>query len=246
MATRGQVTPDRRDQAHDHNPNQGGQPAQGGSTIHHLFNLRLRAYGLLAALLVALTACGGTLELTPTSKTTPYTGETIFTGLFFGQGPAAKLFPEIWQHPEAVRAVARIPAERQAAMRKLPADVVRTVDKLEPGFFDRFGRVMQSGNRPAIMSELANATRLLDAGLNRLGVDPTPPVNDIWCNACWYYTDSVAVAYSYVAGYVAAILNIVVTQIDFTPITGPTNESRLAREQLVEVVATRLRSSPTR
>lgn len=38
---------------------------------------------------------------------------------------------------------------------------------------------MQSGIRPAIMSELANATRLLDAGLNRLGVDPTPPVNDI-------------------------------------------------------------------
>lgn len=84
----------------------------------------MRSYGLLAALLIALTACGGTLELTSTSKTAPYSGETIFTGLFFGQGPAAKLFPEIWQHPEAVRAVARVPAERRAAMRKLPGDVI--------------------------------------------------------------------------------------------------------------------------
>lgn len=78
-----------------------------------------------------------------------YDGEAIFRGLVFGQGPVAKLFPELANTPVAT--------PQQAAAIDMIVGEMRTLDQ---GFFDRFGREMQSGSRVRIRAAIDEANTL--------------------------------------------------------------------------------------
>jgi SdpC family antimicrobial peptide len=78
-------------------------------------------------------------------------GEELYRGMVFGEGPAAKLFPEIWQSSAVQGKVQISEAERRTAADQ----VVAWIHRKDPTFFDRFGSDMTSGDREAIASILA-------------------------------------------------------------------------------------------
>jgi len=76
-------------------------------------------------------------------------GETLFRGLAFGQGPVAKLFPELASAPVAS------PAEAAAI-----DAIVAQMRTLDPRFFDHFGVALQTGDRFRIRAALEDANVL--------------------------------------------------------------------------------------
>ena len=78
-----------------------------------------------------------------------YDGETILKGLAFGQGPVARLFPELASTPplsaQAAAAVDMIIAQMRA---------------FDPGFFARFAAATYSGSRVRARAALENANEL--------------------------------------------------------------------------------------
>jgi SdpC family antimicrobial peptide len=78
-------------------------------------------------------------------------GEELYRGMVFGEGPAAKLFPEIWQSSAVQGKVQISEAERRAKA----DEVVAWIHRKDPTFFDRFGSDVTSGDRETIASMLA-------------------------------------------------------------------------------------------
>jgi SdpC family antimicrobial peptide len=88
------------------------------------------AVGLLAGLVMSQSGCGAADGSDPTGTATggaalstaaapthaPYDGETILKGIFLGQGPVAKLLPEVWDNPEVLEM-------RDEARRMTPAQM---------------------------------------------------------------------------------------------------------------------------
>src|SRR2546430_10855531 len=68
-----------------------------------------------------------------------YDGKTLFRGFFFGTGPVAKVFPELYKNVKETPESAK---KEDAWMEK--------INKLDPAFFQRFGEIMYSGKRIAV------------------------------------------------------------------------------------------------
>lgn len=77
-----------------------------------------------------------------------YDGETIFRGLAFGQGPVARLFPELASAPA-------LSPEQAAAVDA----IVAQMRAFDPGFFDRFAAAMY-GSRVRVRAALESANEL--------------------------------------------------------------------------------------
>jgi SdpC family antimicrobial peptide len=99
----------------------------------------------------AASAAGGPQQA-PISK--HYDGEALFRGLAFAQGPVAALFPRL-------RAV---PAPTAAAEPVLDRLVSRMAQQ-EPGFFARFQRDVQSGNRLRVRAAFLDARQALSRAI---------------------------------------------------------------------------------
>ena len=113
---------------------------------------------VLALLMISATAGISSAQTATTSQRT-YDGETIFRGLVLGDGPVAKLFPEIWQDPQVLAYRQRAdqqstPEQRSAARQKL-IDLLRVQD---PTFFSRFGTEIQSGDPVRVEGALTELT----------------------------------------------------------------------------------------
>jgi hypothetical protein len=100
----------------------------------------------------------------------PADGEALFIGLFFGLGPVADLFPEIWKtfHPAQDTVRAALLAER----------VLVRIRLRDPGFFSRFEADLLSGDHLRIERSLDEASRLTLSALRpefATGVLPIVP-----------------------------------------------------------------------
>lgn len=160
-------------------------------------------------------------------------GEQIFRGIFFGQGPAAALLPEVWQG-KSVEDRAQTP-ERAAQVRTLQNEIVTRIAQKNPAFFNQFGATVRSGDHLAVERALQEAATLLRDELKasaiyseiRTSEEIADPVVDIE-----------------IAIY--AVLVVIVFWIDFNVAAeqkvDAMNMAGLQRDQLVDLMVTRMAS----
>ena len=168
---------------------------------------------------------------TPTTSPRPYDGETIFRGLILGDGPVAKLFPEIWQDPQVLAYQQR--AEQQNSVEQIAAGKQKLIDLLraqDPTFFSRFGTEIQSGDPVRVEGVL---TEMTSRFANELSKSANPNIKT------YLYTD-VAVALEIAVAVLVAVAAVVIALAFFSPRESPTAGSHLQRDQLVNLIAQRL------
>ena len=113
----------------------------------------------------------------PTAAKMPhFSGPEVFRGLFFGTGPVADLFPEVWDDVRASLEANRSPEEVEALrsqVAELESRVIRWIEAQDSKFFATFGEHVQSGDHVRIEEALdAGAAVLTDALAGELGIDP--------------------------------------------------------------------------
>ncbi|GAB2926602.1 hypothetical protein GCM10027028_26410 [Streptomyces sundarbansensis] len=110
--------------------------------------------GTVAAVALAglgpVSASAATGNTPAVSAATPVNGETLYEGLFFGQGPVAKA------HPDLTLARGKTSSAESAEVADTVVDVIKAKDST---FFDRFGSEMQSGNEVRVNRILTEASQ---------------------------------------------------------------------------------------
>jgi SdpC family antimicrobial peptide len=81
---------------------------------------------------------------------TPYDGETLFRGLFFGSGPVAAKIPT----------VGKVAPYFPSDYRNLENQIIKNIQGKDPGFFDRFAKEIQSGDRVRIAAAIKSANQV--------------------------------------------------------------------------------------
>lgn len=211
---------------------------------------RRLAVTVLVAMVFVLAAGQGThastTNLRSENPAAGLDGETIFRGIFFGKGPVAELFPELWSHSP------RLEPDEAAKLAELENRIVERMKSLDPSFFDRFRKAMTSGNHLRIDDGLKEAARLFVKAVHRERIQLVPADDAMHANcavAVWQfyaaaaYAQTVGVVQAYVAGWAIAVVRAVAlydvswkwkTYGDVEP------SSRLQAEMLVDAIATRL------
>ncbi len=177
-------------------------------------------------------------------KASGYDGETIFRGLYFGQGPVAQKFPEIWKQERYLERKRLLTEKDEKQISEIQNKIVARLREEDKDFFDHFGKTLQSGDHVAIQKTLDETTNLMFAAVRKeTGKDLTAPIVDvssvyryiqIWQWIYLYF-------YFYVYEFVFAFLYV-------GPIVAGSNEgvasmkgiTRLQREEWIHLIATRL------
>lgn len=113
-----------------------------------------------------------TATASPTA-TARYNGETLFAGLYFGEGPVAKMFPEIWESTQVAQQVSQ--AQNSESWNKTKAEAIAWVRTNDPDFFNRFEQDIQSGNHMRVGQAYKQGAQKLSAYVSSTGVDPNSP-----------------------------------------------------------------------
>lgn len=169
----------------------------------------------------------------PTAAVAPHaalSGQEMFRGVFFGQGPAAGLLPELWKG-RSIEDRAET-AERAAQVRALQEEVISSIAEKDPTFFGQFATTVRSGSHVAVERALQQAATML-----RDELLSSPIYGSI--------RTSEAIADPVVDIEIAiyAVLIVIVFWIDFNVADADyaaMNVEGLQRDQLVDMVATRL------
>ncbi|MBN8466387.1 sporulation delaying protein family toxin [Corallococcus exiguus] len=185
------------------------------------------------------TGCGGPSDVDTQSASTraqhqAASGEDLFLGMVFGVGPAAHHFDDLWKRPEIQ---SRLGDAEKVAKREEAANVLMAkIAARDATFFDRFGRDLRSGNHLTIDRLLTETKERTQAAAAELRKEAGLP-GDVNASAAqaekgtWFYEETV------VAVAIAAVLLVVVTQIDVTPLVGDTQASALRRDTWVDQLA---------
>lgn len=186
---------------------------------------------LLVLLMIPATAGISSAQASTTSQR-PYDGETIFRGLILGDGPVAKLFPEIWQDPQVLayrqRAEQQNSAEQIAAARQ---KLIHTLRGQDPTFLSRFGTEMQSGDPVRVEGAL---TELSSRFANELS-------KSVSSDGFYQYKDVALDEYVEVAAVLAVVLFVAAFIIlEPGPGKGVNANSHLQRDALVRLITERL------
>lgn len=160
-----------------------------------------------------------------------YSGKELFLGLFFGQGPVAKLFPELWQSAPPL----------QAEEKELVEKVVRRIELSNPSFFDNFQKAIYSGDHYTIETTMQNAANLILDALEAEGYPVTDDVTPMFT----YPAVAIAVAaiWSFIGFVATAIASIQIrTKVAYwTPQPDvTTNATPLKREMVVQWIVDRI------
>ena len=105
--------------------------------------------------------------------TTQYNGETLFRGLYFGEGPVASHFPEIWHAPQVEQRLSSVEGSEEWVSTKDQA--VAWVRNSDPTFFQRFEQDVQSGDHIKVSRAYKEGSQKLSAFAQSMGVDPNSP-----------------------------------------------------------------------
>lgn len=210
----------------------------------------------LALGLASLTACNaiptsGASSITARLERTNYDGQTLLRGLFFGIGPVAELFPEIWDSPR----VRQLREANQLSPELLSKNVDAMIGKLneeQPKFWVSFADNVQSGDRVRIEKAILDAANLISAvvsvnvttdGLpcNVVVTDPSvskPTVVAVDAAAAAAAVVTIAAAAAAVA---VTIVAVVVIFFFFLGASGDDDKnSTLRRDWSIDLIATRL------
>ena len=100
----------------------------------------------------------------------PLDGETLFRGLYFGQGPAARYFPEIWTNPRVVELLKNADMAKSIQAQNQFMELLRQDDAT---IFTRFGEEMQSGDQVRVRDTLVDlGERMRKMATERMGMEP--------------------------------------------------------------------------
>lgn len=126
-----------------------------------LLKKRLRlVIGCLAALAIVAAAVPSLANNTSsTEATSGYSGETLFRGVFFGQGPVATEVADLF--PGLVEAVEALPDAERDRLAELRSRTIGHIRTAHPGFFRTFAQQMQSGDHLVIDSALTRGGKYL-------------------------------------------------------------------------------------
>jgi SdpC family antimicrobial peptide len=108
------------------------------------------------------------LKSQPVTHVKPrYSGEDIFRGVFFGDGPLAGTFPEIWDSPMLAAYRNKQAHTQSLSLRdRYTQNTIAALRTTDPQFFITFADAMQSGNRLRISNSLVETSKRL-AGLHQ-------------------------------------------------------------------------------
>ena len=163
-----------------------------------------------------------------------YTGEEIFSGVFFGQGEVAKLFPEMWEQYQATI------NNNSQEFEQIKNNVIAEIKEKDSDFFTNFGTEMRSGDHLRVQTALQGGAQeirqLKNSEFNQEFVKSAYNVSSE--REVTVYVDiAVAVA-------VVAVVFLVITVIDFTPVApggqAINSPSTLQRDQLVDMLTVKL------
>jgi len=160
-------------------------------------------------------------------------GRELYKGMIFGVGPGAAFFDEIWQRPDIQAQLARpeLLAKREQAAERLATKI----HEMDPVFFDRFSQDLRSGNHLVIDRLLTETKDRTHAAAQALGKEDGV---DISANAVAAPgAEPVVYVETAVAVVVAAIVFIVITAIDVTPVAEGSQASALRRDAWVDALA---------
>ncbi|WP_164016007.1 hypothetical protein [Pyxidicoccus trucidator] len=99
-------------------------------------------------------ACGGPEE--PAAQA-PRSGEEVFRGLVFGDGPVAELLPEFWGNQPR----RELSPQQKEVGERVKAQLMADIHQADPGFFARFGVEIQSGKHLRIEQALKERNSLV-------------------------------------------------------------------------------------
>ncbi|MBZ3766589.1 hypothetical protein COJ91_00070 [Bacillus thuringiensis] len=92
--------------------------------------------------------------VTTESKQQQYDGETIYRGLFFGEGPVAKLFPEIWSEDLTKQA-------NTTEAKKVSEFLTEKINEVDPNYFNELKAAVYSGDNIKIQEAFGKGGQLL-------------------------------------------------------------------------------------
>lgn len=160
--------------------------------------------------------------MTAFGKAQPYSGATIFRGLFFGQGPVAKIFTDL-------------PARPARANDRGTDAFVSLIEHKDPQFFGRFGKAMQSGDPVRIDRALRAASDMAKSIAADVKVDaPSHPLT-AGAKPSAYSAEIVVDNQINVMDYVDLIVCLVKPPAKYSDLS-----KGLSRDTWISTIATRL------
>lgn len=93
------------------------------------------------------------------SQVANYSGEELFSGLFFGEGEVVTLVPELYDRSQLKNYL--INQEEIEAFKSFQSKAIATIQNNNPGFFESFKKDMTSGNHVQISNALKTSSAVL-------------------------------------------------------------------------------------
>ncbi|MBD0407623.1 kinase [Bacillus siamensis] len=180
---------------------------------------------LVFVLMVALVGPHATAKTKPAVS---YSGEDIFSGIFFGQGEVAKLLPEVWD----TKAVKKI---NQDELKQVSDQVIADIKKSSPDYFKKLKAAVYSGDYEKVNSVIDQGSQIMAKVLkeefDKKSMDKGKSTAIGQCaTAVWVFLNAAA-AIETIALAVAAII-LTVASVD--------EDSDLGKEQLIANVVDRI------
>ncbi|MCR9039379.1 sporulation delaying protein family toxin [Bacillus sp. L381] len=180
---------------------------------------------LVFVLMIALVGPHATAK---TEASVSYSGEHIFSGIFFGQGEVAKLLPEVWD----TKAVKKI---NQDELKQVSDQVIADIKKSSPDYFKKLKAAVYSGDYEKVNSVIDQGSQIMAKVLkeefDKKSMDKGKSTAIGQCaTAVWVFLNAAA-AIETIALAVAAII-LTVASVD--------EDSDLGKEQLIANVVDRI------
>ncbi|AEB25448.1 MULTISPECIES: sporulation delaying protein family toxin [Bacillus] len=180
---------------------------------------------LVFVLMIALVGPHATAK---TEASVSYSGEDIFSGIFFGQGEVAKLLPEVWD----TKAVKKI---NQDELKQVSDQVIADIKKSSPDYFKKLKAAVYSGDYEKVNSVIDQGSQIMAKVLkeefDKKSMDKGKSTAIGQCaTAVWVFLNAAA-AIETIALAVAAII-LTVASVD--------EDSDLGKEQLIANVVDRI------
>ncbi len=203
-------------------------------TVSKMFMKRLGA-SVMTAVAFATFGCGGALIEQGASsdvvRRAPLAGRALYQGMFFGVGPAAQLFPEIWENEDLKARIQR--QGREGEFETAANAVSDMIAGQDPAFFDRFAAGIQSGDHLLIEQTMKDARQQTHVAVAAMRGVPVDQVGQMGVQAqemaVWLYVETA------VAVVAVAIALLVVIDISLTD--GPVAQGRLGMDAWVDILA---------
>jgi SdpC family antimicrobial peptide len=179
---------------------------------------------VIVALLLTVSALSFHTNSASAEKVKKYSGEQIFRGFVFGQGEVAKKIPEIFDQktikklnsPEAIKGV---------------NEMLQVIKKEDPSYFQDLQNAVYSKNPQKVEDLLKKGGAIIKSSMNITDVKSRQVVQPAagWETENWVYK------YTAIGGVVFAVVTVVLTQIDATPVLAkPGLDGETAVTTLVE------------